>query len=67
MNTSVTSEKDILEACRQLVSDKGLSFLNMRAVAKSCGVALGSLYYYFPSKNDLLIATIESVWEDILE
>ncbi|HNY83679.1 MAG TPA: TetR/AcrR family transcriptional regulator [Anaerolineaceae bacterium] len=65
MNTSVTSEKDILEACRQLVSDKGLSFLNMRAVAKSCGVALGSLYYYFPSKNDLLIATIESVWEDI--
>lgn len=65
MNTSITSEEEILAACKQLVSDKGLSALNMRAVAKSCGVALGSLYYYFPSKNDLLIATIESVWEDI--
>lgn len=30
-------------------------------------MALGSLYYYFPSKDDLLIATIESVWVDILK
>lgn len=30
-------------------------------------MALGSLYYYFPSKDDLLIATIESVWADILK
>lgn len=65
MNTSVTSKESILETCRKLVSDKGLSFLTMRAVAKACDVGLGSLYYYFPSKNDLLIATIESVWEDV--
>lgn len=65
MNHSVTSKEAILRNCRQLVSEQGLSSLNMRLVAKSCKVALGSLYYYFPSKNDLLIATIESVWEDI--
>ncbi|EFI41456.1 MULTISPECIES: TetR/AcrR family transcriptional regulator [Peptoniphilus] len=67
MNTSVTSKEAILENCRKLVSEKGLSSLNMRTVAKNCEVALGSLYYYFPSKNDLLIATIESVWEDIFQ
>lgn len=39
----------------------------MRAVASACSVALGSLYNYFPSKDDLLIATIESVWEEIFQ
>lgn len=67
MNTSVTSKEAILETCRNLVSEKGLSALNMRAVAEACEVALGSIYYYFPSKSDLLIAAIESVWEDIFK
>ena len=65
MNTLVTSKEAILETCRRLVSEKGLSSLNMRAVANACQVALGSLYYYFPSKDDLLIATVESVWTHI--
>ena len=65
MNNSVTSKEMILENCRKLVSEEGLTALNMRKVAKSCYVALGSLYYYFPSKNHLMIETIESVWEDI--
>ena len=65
VNTSITSREAILKACRKLISEKGISSLNMRAVAKDCDVALGALYYYFPSKNDLLIAAIESVWEDI--
>lgn len=65
MNTPVTSREAILETCRQLVSENGIASLNMRSVAQACQVALGSIYYYFPSKNDLLIATIESVWEDI--
>ena len=65
VNTSVTSREAILKTCRKLISEKGISALNMRAVAKDCDVALGALYYYFPSKNDLLIAAIESVWEDI--
>lgn len=67
MSNCVTSRESILETCKQLVSEKGLSSLHMRVVAKACGVALGSLYYYFPSKNDLIIATIESVWEDIFK
>ena len=67
MNTVVTSREKILAVCRELVADEGLSAVNMRTVAEHCHVALGSLYYYFPSKDDLLIATIESVWADILK
>lgn len=65
MNTVVTSKEAILQTCRAFVSEHGLSALNMRAVAKKCNIALGSLYNYFPSKNDLTIAVIGSVWQDI--
>ncbi|MEG1932236.1 MAG: TetR/AcrR family transcriptional regulator [Pygmaiobacter sp.] len=65
MNTVVTSREAILRICRKMVAEQGLSALNMRAVAQQCNVALGSLYNYFPSKSELLLATIESVWQDI--
>jgi len=65
MNKIVTSKEDILKACREIVSEEGLSAVNMRAVAKKCGVALGSLYNYFPNKEELLLETIGSVWQDI--
>lgn len=60
-----TSSENTLKTCRQIVSEKGLLAVNMRTVAKRCDVALGSIYYHFPSKEELIIATIESVWEDI--
>ena len=67
INTIVTSREAILQVCRRIVSEKGLSALNMRAVAQDCGVALGSLYHYFSSKDELVLATIESVWQDIFQ
>lgn len=65
MKTIVTSKEEILKACREIVSCEGLQAVNMRAVATKCGVALGTLYNYFPSKDELVLDTIESVWHDI--
>lgn len=65
MNAMVTSREEILKICREIVSSEGLTALNMRSVAKALGVSLGSLYNYFPSKDELVLATIESVWQDI--
>jgi AcrR family transcriptional regulator len=65
MNYAVTSKQEILKQCRDIVSEQGLKAVNMRSVAKACNVALGSLYNYFPNKDDLVIAVIESVWQDI--
>lgn len=65
VNTVVTSKEAIMRTCRDMVSEKGLSSLDMRSVARACHVALGSLYNYFPSKDALVTATIESVWQDI--
>lgn len=65
MKNAGTSKESILVASRKLVAEKGLAAVNMRSVGKACDLALGSIYYYFPSKDDLLLATIASVWDDI--
>lgn len=67
INTAVISKEEILEACKAIVAEKGLSALNMRAVARRCNIALGSVYNYFRSKDDLVIAAVESVWNSIFD
>lgn len=65
MNTIVTSREAILEQCRNMVMEEGIQAVNMRSVANACHVAVGSLYNYFPSKADLINATVADVWKDI--
>lgn len=67
MNTVITSKEDILQKSQALVMEQGISAINMRSVAKACGVAVGSIYRYFPSKTVLLQAIIEKVWRDIFQ
>lgn len=66
INISVTSREEILLVCRGIVAEKGLDALNMRGVAAECRIALGSVYTHFSSKDELVAATVESVWKDIL-
>ena len=66
MNTIVTSKEEILEKSRELVLKSGWETLNIRSLAKACDVSIGSIYYYYNSKTDLVGATIESFWHDIL-
>lgn len=65
MNTGVTSKEAILQVCREIVARDGLKALNMRSVAGKCRIALGTLYNYYSNKDELLLATVESVWKDI--
>lgn len=67
MNPPNTSREEIMRVSRKIVSEKGLPALNMRTLAKECGIALGTLYNYYSDKDELVVAAIESVWQDILE
>lgn len=49
----------ILHASAQLASRGGFDAVQMREVAEEAGVALGTLYRYFPSKVHLLVATMQ--------
>ncbi|MEV6959537.1 TetR family transcriptional regulator [Streptomyces sp. NPDC051207] len=49
----------ILRATAQLAARGGFDAVQMREVAESSQVALGTLYRYFPSKVHLLVATMQ--------
>jgi AcrR family transcriptional regulator len=50
--------KRILQAAAALASRGGVEAMQMRTVAERAGVALGTLYRYFPSKMDLVVAVV---------
>ena len=65
MNHIATSKEELLNACLQVASKEGLQAVNMRGIAKACGVSVGCVYRYFPSKAELMGATVAKIWEQI--
>ncbi|MFG6201000.1 TetR family transcriptional regulator [Nonomuraea sp. JJY05] len=58
--------KRIVRAAAELAARGGVEAMQMRTVAERAGVALGTLYRYFPSKLDLVVAVV-SEEIDLLE
>ncbi len=54
----------ILDATYDLAAEGGFDAVQMRSVAESAEVALGTLYRYFPSKIHLLVATLDRQFAD---
>jgi len=55
--------KRILDATLALASKGGYDAVQMRTVAEQAGVALGTLYRYFPSKIHLLVSGLAREFE----
>ena len=53
----------ILEAALDLLSRHGISGVNMRAVAREAGVALGLVNYYYDDKTSLIRAALHRIDE----
>ncbi|MFJ7777443.1 TetR/AcrR family transcriptional regulator [Streptomyces yangpuensis] len=51
----------LLDAAEHILGSAGGAELTMRAVADAAGVRLGHLQYYFPSRSDLLAATLDRI------
>lgn len=58
--------REILAAARQLLEQRGPEAMTMEEIAAAAGVAKGTLYLYFLSKDDLILALINQVGENIL-
>ncbi len=52
---TVDKRELILNAAQECLRDRGLKGLNIRDVAKAAGVSLGSVHYYFSSKEEILV------------
>lgn len=55
---SATREK-LIETARDLFHQQGYTPTGIAQILKKSGVNSGSLYYFFPTKEDLLIAVLE--------
>ena len=54
-------EKDILDAAVALAAEGGMAAVQIAAVAQRAGIAAGTVYRYFPTKNDLVAELIAAV------
>lgn len=59
MTAAATSREELLEAAYEMAQEHGLAALSVRGLAKACGVSVGTIYNYFPSKSELTVVTIE--------
>lgn len=61
------SPDEIIGAARLCLQEKGLSATTLKEVAARAGVTQGTVYYHFRSKDDLLIAVVQSTIDRHLE
>ncbi|WP_035991338.1 TetR/AcrR family transcriptional regulator [Leptolyngbya sp. KIOST-1] len=53
--------KELLNQCFDLFAEHGYASLTTRQIARALNVSTGTLYYYFPSKEDLFMQLIEEI------
>ena len=56
-------EEKLLEEAKRQIQAGGYSAMTIRSVAKACGVGVGTVYNYFPSKESLLASFLLADWK----
>lgn len=56
-------KKEIIKVGSDILSRCGYSVLNMRDIAKCCGISVGTLYNCYKDKDELVYAIIADAWE----
>ncbi len=61
---SEETRRHILQTALDLFRERGFDGVTMRDVAKKANTALGAAYYYFPSKESLVVAYYQTVQDE---
>lgn len=56
----------LIDSARAIADTEGIEAVNMRSIAQRAGVATGTVYNYFSSKEDILLALTEEYWKKTL-
>ncbi len=57
--TPAPPREDVLAAAMEMIAERGLEKLTMAALGREVGMSSGHLLYYFRSKDELLLRTLE--------
>jgi AcrR family transcriptional regulator len=57
----------LVEAARGLFSERGYAGVSTEEIVQAAGVTRGALYHHFKDKQDLFVAVVEGVEQEILE
>jgi len=58
--------QEILSTARELFFTKGYATTSINDIISAIGIAKGTFYHYFDSKDDLLIAVTEQITDEAL-
>src|SRR5580698_9081533 len=59
------TERKILDAALALFRTKGFEETTMREIATAADVATGAAYYYYPSKDSIVLAFYQRSWAEM--
>lgn len=62
-----TKRDMILDAMQELMNESSGNAISVSDIARKAGIGKGSIYYYFPSKNDIMEAVIERSYSMAIE
>ena len=57
-------ESRLLEEAKKQMEALGYDALTMRSIAKACGIGVGTVYNYFPSKDRLIATYMLHDWKE---
>lgn len=57
-------DKKILKTAEELFKEKGYEDVDMRLIARTIGIAVGTLYNYYSSKYVLYVEVLKRSWEN---
>lgn len=59
--------QEILDAARQLVTDRGIEGVTVEQVARQAEFAIGSIYRHFSTKEDLILAVVGDFADSLID
>lgn len=57
-------KKLILSKAKEILYNEGYQKLSMRNISKACGIALGTIYNYYPTKKELFVEMMTDYWHE---
>lgn len=64
---SEPSRRNLIQATRRVIIDKGLQGVRVREIAANAGMSPGSVLYHYPQHEDLMLAVHQSAVDEYVE